>query len=81
MYPRRLRRISRRSFLTGAATLAVGAVAAEGLAQEAFKEIGDLQPGEFTWRPERQPSGPVAVVVYGGTDERYFVPNAAPFVV
>ena len=31
-------------------------------AQEVIKEIHDLQPGEFTWHPERSPAGPVAVV-------------------
>lgn len=30
---------------------------------EVFKEISKLKPGEFTWHPERQPYGPVAVVV------------------
>ena len=33
------------------------------LAQEVIREIEDLRPGEFTWHPERQPEGPVAVVV------------------
>ncbi|WP_246020490.1 L,D-transpeptidase [Aliigemmobacter aestuarii] len=31
--------------------------------QHVYKEIHDLKPGEFTWHPERQPFGPVAVIV------------------
>lgn len=45
----------------GAATLAF--VAGEVAAEEILEEISALQPGEFTWHPERQPTGPVAVVV------------------
>ncbi|MFC3642570.1 L,D-transpeptidase [Aquibium oceanicum] len=33
------------------------------MANEVMKEISDLKPGEFTWHPDRQPTGPVAVVV------------------
>jgi hypothetical protein len=33
------------------------------LAGQVVKEIHELKPGEFTWHPERAPSGPVAVVV------------------
>lgn len=45
--------------------LAVGAtlVAAETIGQEVLKEISALKPGEFTWHPDRQPTGPVAVIV------------------
>ena len=32
-------------------------------AAETVKEIHALQPGDFTWHPERSPKGPVAVVV------------------
>ncbi|EAQ03494.1 hypothetical protein OB2597_02702 [Pseudooceanicola batsensis HTCC2597] len=31
--------------------------------QHVYKEVNALQPGEFTWHPERQPDGPVSVVV------------------
>jgi hypothetical protein len=31
--------------------------------QHVYKEIHALEPGEFTWHPERQPYGPVAVIV------------------
>ena len=55
--------VSRRRFLTGAATVAAGAFAFEVVAKEVIKEIGDLKPGEFTWHPDREPDGPVAVVV------------------
>jgi hypothetical protein len=53
----------RRDFLTGAGALIVSILCVESVAQEVAKEISDLKPGEFTWHPERQPSGPVAVVV------------------
>jgi hypothetical protein len=57
------RSISRRDLLLGAGALGVTLVAAETVGQEVLKEIGDLKPGEFTWHPDRQPTGPVAVVV------------------
>jgi hypothetical protein len=49
----------------GALAFTAGAVPAwRGLrAQVVVKEIHELQPGEFTWHPERSPSGPVAIVV------------------
>jgi hypothetical protein len=28
-----------------------------------YKKTADLKPGEFTWHPERSPSGPVAIIV------------------
>jgi hypothetical protein len=31
-------------------------------AQPVVKEIHELRPGEFTWHPERSPSGPVAII-------------------
>jgi hypothetical protein len=33
------------------------------IAKEAIKEIHMLEPGEFTWHPERSPAGAVAIVV------------------
>lgn len=33
------------------------------VSDDAFKEVGKLKPGEFTWHPERSPIGPVAIVV------------------
>lgn len=47
--------------LGGAGALAM--MAGPGASQHVFKEVHDLQPGEFTWHPERQPYGPLAVVV------------------
>lgn len=56
-------RIDRRGLLVGAASLAGLAALGEGLTREVMKEIAELKPGEFTWHPERQQSGSVAVVV------------------
>lgn len=39
------------------------AFAGETLGQHVYKEIHALKPGEFTWHPDRQPDGPVAVIV------------------
>ena len=47
--------------LGGSAGLVMLAAPAPG--QHVYKEIHQLQPGEFTWHPERQPDGPVSVVV------------------
>lgn len=54
---------NRRTLLVGAGAAMLALVAAEVVGQEVMKEIADLQPGEFTWHPDRQPEGPVAVVV------------------
>ncbi|MBX3582357.1 MAG: L,D-transpeptidase [Rhizobiaceae bacterium] len=59
----RFRHLNRRNFVKGGAAAGLVLVAAETLGQEVLKEIGDLKPGEFTWHPDRQPTGPVAVVV------------------
>jgi hypothetical protein len=47
------------------AVVGTGAVLVAELvsARQVIKEIHELRPGEFTWHPERSPSGPVAVVV------------------
>lgn len=50
--------LPRRTVLAG---LALGA--APLAAQQVMKAIADLNPGEFTWHPERSPAGPVAIVV------------------
>ncbi|MEZ5801570.1 MAG: L,D-transpeptidase family protein [Nitratireductor sp.] len=54
---------NRREVLSG--VLFLGAIGASGLAfgAQVIKEISELQPGEFTWHPERSPKGPVSVVV------------------
>ncbi|MEQ1941685.1 L,D-transpeptidase [Mesorhizobium sp. VNQ89] len=59
----RLRAMSRRDLLKGGLTTGLMLVAAESLGQEVLKEISDLKPGEYTWHPDRQPTGPVAIVV------------------
>jgi hypothetical protein len=53
---------TRRSVIAGGAALTVlgGAFGANG--KPVIKEIHELKPGEFTWHPERAPSGPVAVI-------------------
>jgi hypothetical protein len=59
----RLGKLNRRELIVGGAALGVSLIAAETVGQEVLKEIADLKPGEFTWHPDRQPAGPVAVVV------------------
>ena len=56
-------RVSRRGFLIGGCSLLALTPAFDLLAAEVLKEIANLKPGEFTWHPNRQPGGPVAVVV------------------
>lgn len=57
------RPFTRREILLGAGGATIALVAAEVGAAEMLEEIADMKPGEFTWHPERQPTGPVAVVV------------------
>ncbi|MEW9838608.1 L,D-transpeptidase [Mesorhizobium marinum] len=54
---------TRRGFLRNGLVVGVSLFAADTIGQEVLKEISDLQPGEYTWHPDRQPTGPVAVVV------------------
>jgi hypothetical protein len=56
-------RPNRRALLIGAGAATLVVMAAEVLGQEVMKEISDLQPGEYTWHPDRQPTGPLAIVV------------------
>ncbi len=56
-------RLGRREFLTGTGALVASTICFDGVAQEVAKEIANLKPGQFTWHPERQTTGPVAVVV------------------
>lgn len=63
-----MRRIERRALLAGIACSGTlfPTLAWQGwpvLAEQAYKDIKDLKPGEFTWHPERSPSGPVAIIV------------------
>ncbi len=55
--------IDRRRFLVGAGAGIVTFAGFEVVAQEVMKAASDLKPGEYTWHPDRQPEGPVAVVV------------------
>lgn len=58
-----IRSLDRRQFVQATAGLGTLLLIGEAGAGEVVKEISELQPGEFTWHPERQASGPVAVVV------------------
>lgn len=55
--------IDRRKLMTAAVATLLGLAAVRPAPAEVFKEISNLKPGEFTWHPERQPYGPVAVIV------------------
>lgn len=55
--------LSRRMVLGGLAGTSAFFLGASAFGKEVMKDIKDLKPGEFTWHPERQGSGPVAVVV------------------
>ncbi|MBN8998583.1 MAG: L,D-transpeptidase family protein, partial [Rhizobiales bacterium] len=55
--------ISRRRLLAGAGLLGGSLLVPTIAAADRIEEIGDLKPGDYTWHPERSPSGPVVVVV------------------
>lgn len=54
---------SRRSVLAGIGGVVLAVEIPGSIAQEAVKDVLKLKPGEFSWTPEVQPDGPVAVVV------------------
>jgi hypothetical protein len=54
--------LDRRHLVLGAGVLAL-LPAARSFAAETLEDIKDLKPGEFTWHPERQKKGPVAIIV------------------
>jgi hypothetical protein len=58
--PGTLASLGRRQFLAGGAALATLGPA---MATEILLDIDAMQPGEFTWHPDRQPEGPVSVIV------------------
>jgi hypothetical protein len=63
-----MKALDRRSVLAGLATAGVAAIVMEPglapvLADQVYKKVEDLKPGEFTWHPERSPVGPVAIIV------------------
>ena len=55
-------RLSRRAVLQ-TATAALALAGLPVIADDMAVEIENMQPGQYTWHPERAPSGPVAVVV------------------
>lgn len=55
--------ISRRQLMIGIGGTSVFAVLEAALARQVYKDISKLAPGEYTWHPEREPAGPVAIVV------------------
>ena len=55
--------ISRRSFMLGGSGIVILSAFAGASAKQVFKEVSELQPGEYTWQPEASPVGPVAVIV------------------
>lgn len=63
MEPDKRSTISRRQILGGLGATVVAVVAGDAIGKEVLRESSKLKPGEFTWHPERQQTGPVAVVV------------------
>lgn len=55
--------IERRALLTGVAAFIGSFGVSRSAARDILKDVSALKPGEFTWHPERQPDGAVAVVV------------------
>ncbi|MGE3247519.1 MAG: L,D-transpeptidase, partial [Beijerinckiaceae bacterium] len=53
----------RQALLLGGSAAGATLLATELFAQRVVKEIHQLRPGEFTWHPDRSPSGSVAIVV------------------
>lgn len=53
----------RRLFMKGISAVTLLGSPVALLAAEVMKEVAALKPGEFTWHPERQRTGPVAIVV------------------
>ena len=54
--------LTRRSLMKASAVLAGSFAVGRALAQNG-QEVDALQPGQFTWTPERAPEGPVAIIV------------------
>jgi hypothetical protein len=63
--------LSRRTMLLGAGAMAI--VPGHSLAvADTVETVASMKPGQFTWHPERSPSGPVAVIV-SLPDQRVYV--------
>jgi hypothetical protein len=56
-------RISRRALLAAGLAAPLGARLPNALTQERLVDPATLKPGEFAWKPERSPEGPVVVLV------------------
>ncbi|QGM98669.1 L,D-transpeptidase [Methylocystis parvus] len=54
---------TRRGLLGGLAAASAFAMTRAACADDMLKDVSKLKPGDFTWNPEREPSGPVSVVV------------------
>ena len=55
-------RLSRRTAMLGSLALPFAAAFPSAIAQDA-PDLAKLKPGQFTWNPERAPTGPVVVLV------------------
>lgn len=62
-----MHKIDRRELMIGVAGTSVlttaGWLGRNAWAEPSYKEVKDLKPGQFTWHPERSPSGPLAIIV------------------
>ena len=56
-------RISRRVFLAASVVAPFGAKSLFALTQDQPVDPATLKPGEFSWKPERSPEGPVVILV------------------
>jgi len=54
---------NRRMVLGGLVAASSFGLSRAAFAADSLKDIAQLKPGEFTWHPEREPTGPVSVVV------------------
>jgi hypothetical protein len=55
--------ITRRSLLVKAGSIGLLSATGSVFAQQVAVEVSDLLPGQYTWHPDRQPEGPVAIIV------------------
>ena len=52
---------TRRMLLAASGGAALALFAGPLAGQHVYKEVHELKPNAFTWHPERQPAGPVAI--------------------
>jgi len=55
--------LDRRRLLSGVALLTGAAIGGRLAWADQVEEVSQLKPGDYTWHPERSPTGPVAIVV------------------